>query len=124
MSKEEINAFLGASTEYSGKLLFQGAVRIDGIFHGEVESEGTLIVGKDATVDASVQVNDLVLSGLLTGTVHAKRKIIIHKGGKLSGDIYTPTLIVEEGARIKGNINMEDDPQLAKEKENIEQIEE
>ena len=44
MARDEINAFLGAGTVYQGQLSFQGAVRIDGNFVGEVHSEGTLIV--------------------------------------------------------------------------------
>ena len=43
MSREEINAFLGAGTVYQGKLTFQGAVRVDGVFSGEISSEGALI---------------------------------------------------------------------------------
>ena len=48
MARDEINAFLGSGTDYQGKLNFQGAVRIDGNFNGEVESEGTLVVGREA----------------------------------------------------------------------------
>ena len=45
MSKDEINAFLGTGTVYEGKLSFQGSVRIDGMYTGQIQSEGTLIVG-------------------------------------------------------------------------------
>ncbi len=106
MAKEEINAFLGASTEYQGKLSFQGAVRIDGNFKGEIESEGSLIVGKDATIEGTVEVGELVNSGLFKGKIVAKRKVTIHREGKLLGDIFTPILNVEEGAVIDGKINM------------------
>ncbi len=110
MAKEEINAFLGASTEYHGKLVFQGAVRIDGTFTGEIESEGSLIVGKDATIEGTVQVGELVNSGLFKGKVVAKRKVTIHREGKILGDIFTPVLNVEEGAVIEGKINMGNTP--------------
>ncbi len=107
MSKEEINAFLGASTEYTGKLVFQGAVRIDGIFRGEVVSEGSLIIGKDANFEGTVNVGELVLSGLLQGTVHAKNRVVMNKGCKIIGNIYAPNLAVEEGAVLQGKIDME-----------------
>ncbi len=106
MAKEEINAFLGASTEYEGKLSFQGAVRIDGNFKGEIDSEGSLIVGKDAVIEGVVQVGELVNSGLFKGKIVAKRKVTIHREGKILGDIFTPILNVEEGAVIDGRINM------------------
>jgi cytoskeletal protein CcmA (bactofilin family) len=42
-SKEEINALLGWGTEFEGKMTFEGAVRVDGKFTGEVQSKGMLI---------------------------------------------------------------------------------
>ncbi len=107
MAKEEINAFLGASTEYRGKLTFQGAVRIDGIFHGEIESEGALIAGKDAHIEGTVHVGEFILSGLFTGTIVAKKRLIIHRGGRVVGDVSTPALFVEEGAFLDGMITMQ-----------------
>ncbi len=109
MSKEEINAFLGASTEYTGKLVFQGAVRIDGVFRGEIVSEGSLIVGKDAHIEGTVYVGELVLSGLMSGKVFAKKRVTMHKGGKLVGNIYSPNLVIEDGAILQGSVDMESD---------------
>ncbi len=110
MGKEEINAFLGASTEYNGRLVFQGAVRMDGIFNGEVSSEGSLIVGKDATVDGTLEVGELMLSGSFTGKAYAKKKVTIYRGGKFIGEIHAPVLVVEEGAILEGSINMINKP--------------
>jgi len=107
MSKEEINAFLGAGTVYQGRLSFQGAVRIDGSFSGEVFSEGSLIVGKDAQIEGVLNVGDLLLSGHFTGEVQAKRRVTIHKTGVLQGAVYTPALVTEEGALLDGQIIMQ-----------------
>ncbi len=106
VGKEEINAFLGSSTEYSGKLVFQGAVRIDGIFKGEIISEGSLIIGKDAQVEGTIEVGELMLAGLFTGKAQVKRKATIQRGGKLVGDLFTNVLAVEEGAVIHGGVSM------------------
>ena len=106
MAKDEINAFLGAGTNYHGKLNFQGAVRIDGNFRGEVESEGTLVVGREAVVEGQIRVGQLILSGKIKGEVTAKGKVVLHKTADLHGDINTPVLVVEEGAVLEGNLNM------------------
>lgn len=106
MSKEEINAFLGAGTVYNGKLAFQGAVRIDGEFTGEISSEGALIVGKDAVIEGTLDVGELILAGAFRGDVHAKRRVTIHKTGTLEGTMHTPALVVEEGALIDGQTTM------------------
>lgn len=106
MARDEINAFLGAGTNYHGKLHFQGAVRIDGNFQGEVVSEGTLVIGQEAVVDGQVKVGQLVLSGKLKGEVEAKSKVVLHKTANLQGNIRTPVLVVEEGAVLEGELVM------------------
>ena len=110
MSREEINAFLGAGTAYQGKLTFQGAVRVDGMFSGEITSDGSLIVGKDSVIEARLEVGELVLSGSFTGEVRAKRRVVVHKGGVLTGTIVSPALVVEEGAVLEGAIHMRENP--------------
>lgn len=106
MARDEINAFLGAGTNYQGKLNFQGAVRIDGNFKGEVVSDGTLVVGQEALVEGQVCVGQLVLSGKIRGEVEAKSKVVLHKTANLEGNIRTPVLVVEEGAVLEGQLTM------------------
>ncbi|WP_028574094.1 bactofilin family protein [Desulfonatronovibrio hydrogenovorans] len=106
MAKDEINAFMGMGTTYQGKLVFKGTVRIDGEFEGEIESDGTLIVGNEAHVRGTINVGQLVLSGALEGDLKAQAKVVLYKQANISGKITTPTLVVEEGAVVKGEINM------------------
>ena len=106
MAKDEINAFLGSGTSYEGKLHFQGAVRIDGTFLGTIDSQGTLIVGQDAKIDGDVAVGSLILSGFLKGRVTAGDRIVLHKTARLQGSLRTPTLIIEEGAVLDGDVVM------------------
>ncbi|WP_041720357.1 bactofilin family protein [Pseudodesulfovibrio piezophilus] len=106
MARDEINAFLGAGTNYQGKLHFQGAVRIDGNFRGEVVSDGTLVVGQEAVVEGLIRVGQLVLSGNIQGEVEAATKVVLHKTANLQGNIKTPVLVVEEGAVLEGQLDM------------------
>lgn len=106
MAKDEINAFLGSGTSYEGKLHFQGAVRIDGSFIGKIDSQGTLIVGQDAKIDGEVSVGSLILSGLLKGRVAAEEKIVLHKTAHFQGSLRSPSLIIEEGAILDGDVVM------------------
>ena len=106
VSKDEVNAYMGARTAYQGKLTFQGAVHIDGMFSGEITSDGILRTGKDSVIDGRLEVGELELSGTFTGEVHAKRRVLIHRGGVLTGTIFTPVLAVEEGAVLEGTLHM------------------
>ncbi len=104
MGKDEINAFLGTGTSYDGKLDFKGSVRIDGAFTGEITSEGALIVGKDAFVQGTMRVGQLILSGRFQGEVEASKKVVLHKTALLEGVLRSPKLVVEEGAKIEGQV--------------------
>ena len=106
MSKDEINAFLGAGTTYHGRLQFKGTVRVDGEFYGEVDSEGTLVVGKEAKVEGRLSVGVLILSGNFQGEVIASGKVVLHRTGIMSGNISTPVLVMEEGAVFEGGVSM------------------
>lgn len=119
MAKDEINAFLGVGTAYEGKLQFQGAVRIDGGFTGEIVSEGTLIVGKDAQVRGQINVGQLILSGQLQGEVKASKKVMLHKTANLVGSLSTPALAIEEGAMLEGQVAMGATPSEA---ESLKQV--
>lgn len=112
MSKDEskFNAFLGTDTLYNGQLSFAGSVRIDGEFTGEINSEGTLILGKDARVSGQINVAQLILSGRIDGDIVVSKQTTMHKTAYLTGNIVTPILIMEEGATLQGTVQMTKDP--------------
>lgn len=105
-SSNELNAFLGAGTEYRGRLDFTGTVRIDGNFHGEISSSGSLVLGKDAVIKGQVRVGTLISNGKIHGDVEADSKAILQKNSVLDGSLRTPALVVEEGASIEGTVEM------------------
>jgi len=106
-TKHEINAFLGVNTEFEGKLSFSGAVRIDGRFKGEIFTKGTLIVGELAVIESKVHASHIIVNGEILGNVIAEKKIEIHASGKVSGNIQTPVLVINEGVVFNGNCQME-----------------
>lgn len=106
MAKDEINAFLGVGTTYRGRLDFTGSVRIDGVFEGEIESEGTLVVGREAVITGQVRVGQLVLGGTLSGEATMAQRALLHKTARFTGTLTTPALSVEEGAQVDGQVCM------------------
>lgn len=105
MGKDEIG-YLGTDTVYEGKLSFKGTVRVEGRFTGEIDSEGTLNVGKEAHVQGTLNVGELLLSGHFKGEVTARRRVVVYSSGVLEGTLYTPSLLTEEGGVIEGRIAM------------------
>lgn len=105
MAKDEI-AYLGSDTIYEGKLSFKGTVRIEGKFTGDIASDGTLNIGKDAQVRGTLGVGELLLSGHFNGEALVKRRTVIYSSGTFEGNLQTPKLLTEEGAIVEGQIAM------------------
>lgn len=105
MARDEI-AYLGSDTIYEGKLSFKGTVRIEGKFIGDIISDGTLNIGKDAQVRGNLAVGELLLSGHFNGEALVKRRTVVYASGVMEGHLQTPKLLTEEGAIIEGQINM------------------
>jgi cytoskeletal protein CcmA (bactofilin family) len=101
-----INALLGKGSEFEGKLIFEGTVRIDGVFKGEIESSDNLVVGESAVVKAEIRVNNIMVSGEIEGNIEANTRVEIRAPGKVIGNIKTPTLIIEEGVIFEGSCRM------------------
>jgi cytoskeletal protein CcmA (bactofilin family) len=103
---ETITTFLGKDTEFDGKLIFHGAIRIDSHFKGEISGDGILIVGEEGMIEANVHISHIVISGEIHGNIIADHRIEIHPVGKVFGDIQAPTMVIDEGGIFEGNCQM------------------
>jgi len=103
----EVNAILGQGSEFEGKLTFQGTVRIDGRFTGEIFSKDVLVIGESAEVRAEIGVGTVVINGKVWGNVRATEGIQIHAPGQLRGNLFTPALTIDQGVVFEGQCQME-----------------
>ena len=102
----EVNAYLGKGSRVSGKLNFDGTVRVDGQVEGEISAQDTLIVGEKAVVTARISGNTVVIKGKVTGDINARKRVEIRAPGKLYGNIVTPSLVIQEGVVFEGHCSM------------------
>ena len=103
----EITTLLGRGAAFEGKLTFDGTVRIDGRFKGEVFSDDVLVIGEGAQVEAQIDVGEVIIQGTVVGNITAKRSIEIHAPGRVKGDLHTPTLQIDKGVIFEGRSFME-----------------
>ncbi len=109
MSTPEITTILGQGSTFEGKLTFEGAVRIDGDFKGEIRTSGTLIVGETANIDAQIIGVAVVVHGQVHGDIEAKDAVELRAPARVRGNIATPSLEIEKGAHFDGSCKMEGD---------------
>ncbi len=99
--------WIGNGIEITGDIAFSDRLQVDGRVLGKITSEsGTLIIGESGQLDAKIDVGVCVIHGALNGNLTARTKIEIRRTGRVSGDVMTPVLLVEEGAIFNGVIKM------------------
>lgn len=104
----EITALLGRGTRFEGKLHFEGCVRIDGSFVGEIRSEDTLIIGEGADIRAEVDVASVIVrGGEFQGNIRAKTSIEMYAPGKVVGNLHSPSISIERGVNFQGQCRMD-----------------
>ena len=102
----DVSAFVGEGVEFKGVISYQGTVRIDGQLEGEIHTDGVLIVGKTAVIDAKVEAGTIICQGRILGNIVAREKIQLMSPAVLNGSVRTPSLSMEEGVLFNGTCEM------------------
>lgn len=102
----DVIAFVGKGVEFKGIISYNGTIRIDGHLDGEIHTEGILLVGEDATLNAKVSAGTVVSKGKITGDIVAKEKVRLLSPAVLTGSVKSPILSMEEGVLFNGNCEM------------------
>ncbi|MEZ4846129.1 MAG: polymer-forming cytoskeletal protein [Bdellovibrionota bacterium] len=63
------NAVLDRGSEFEGKLTFEGTVRIDGKFKGDIFSESHMVIGESGRVEGTATVGSVSISGNFNGDI-------------------------------------------------------
>jgi cytoskeletal protein CcmA (bactofilin family) len=106
-SDASLNALLGRGSQFDGKLTFEGTVRIDGTFTGEISTNDMLIIGEGAKVTADITCGSVIVNGEVNGNIKASEMVELHKPAKVKGDVATPSFMVEKGVMFDGAAKME-----------------
>jgi len=101
-----LTAFIDQGSSFEGKLSFKDTVRIDGHFSGEITSENTLVIGETGEIQANIRSKTVIVSGSVSGDVVAGTKVVLHKSARMQGNVEAPSLMIEEGAVLNGQVSM------------------
>ena len=100
-------ATIGKSVLIKGQILSKEDLVIDGNVEGSVEAhENRITIGPNGRVVANVKARDVVVLGQLKGNIEASGRVEIRKGANLIGDIRYAKISIEEGADMRGSLEM------------------
>ncbi len=110
----EIATLLGRDATFEGVLSFRGQVRIEGRVKGDVLAQGTLRIEPGGSVEGRVEVDELIVSGVLHGEVVARRRVELRATARVRGTVRTPALALADGCLLDGRCAAGDLPSAAR----------
>ncbi|MCA9624837.1 MAG: polymer-forming cytoskeletal protein [Myxococcales bacterium] len=103
----ELNALLGRGTRYVGNLHFEGRVRIEGRFEGEIRGDDVLVIGTGGDVEGDIEVGVcIVTGGKVNANIRARQAIELHAPSVVNGDLHAPNVFIDRGVQFQGNCKM------------------
>ena len=102
----DISAFVGKGVEFKGTISYSGTVKIDGYLDGEIHTDGMLLIGEDAIIQAKITAGTIVSKGKITGEVVAKECIKLKAPAVMNGSVKAPVLSMEDGVLFNGALEM------------------
>jgi cytoskeletal protein CcmA (bactofilin family) len=110
--KQKPSGAFAVQAELSGEFNFKGMVRVNGHIAGSVYSRtGTIIVDAEAQVDANVDVAVAVIGGTVRGDIVARERVELGPASRISGNIWTRSIVIKDGAIFEGVCRMIDEKQ-------------
>ncbi|MCL1884820.1 MAG: polymer-forming cytoskeletal protein [Defluviitaleaceae bacterium] len=78
------------------------SVRIDGIFKGNIEIDGSLVLGDSGSVTGDIRSSYFLVAGEVNGNISCATQLHFASTSKVVGDVQASSLIVDEGAQVSG----------------------
>ncbi len=102
----DISAFVGKGVEFKGTISYSGTVKIDGYLDGEIHTDGMLLVGEDAVIQAKITAGTIVSKGKITGEIVATECVKLRAPAVMNGSVKAPVLSMEDGVLFNGALEM------------------
>jgi cytoskeletal protein CcmA (bactofilin family) len=108
-------ATIGRTLVIKGEISGSEALYIDGRIEGKITMpESRVTIGRNGKVDASIIAKEVVVMGKVTGNIECSDRVDIRSEGSVHGDISTVRISVEDGAALKGGIQVRSDQKQEK----------
>lgn len=98
---------IGKSVRFQGELSGNEDLTIDGTVEGKVVLKShNLTIGANGHVTAEIWAKCVVVIGHVVGNIRAESRIEVADGGTVEGDLAAPRVVLTEGSRFKGSVDM------------------
>ena len=116
-SKDELNelkseygdiSVIGPTIEIKGELNAEENLLIQGKIEGTINHKSKiLVIGSEGSIKANINGSRVVIEGSVEGDINGSDATVIKSNARMTGDIFSPRVGIEEGAKFKGSIDMD-----------------
>ena len=100
-------SYVGPKMQVKGEIIVDESLNIDGRVEGQITSrDKKLAVGKDGQINANVKATVVEARGRIEGDIHAEDVVHLYSTALVRGTVRCSRLIVEDGAKFDGQLNM------------------
>ena len=106
---------IGKSVCIKGELTGDEDLTIEGRVEGKIElKDHNLVIGPNGKINAEINAKNVTVIGSVVGNISATEIIEIRTSGSVTGDIKAPRVSIADGAHLKGSVDMQKIPEVAK----------
>ena len=100
-------ATIGRTLVIKGEVSGGESLYIDGRIEGTINlNDNRVTIGRNGTVAANITAREVVIMGKVTGNIECADRLDIRGEGSLTGDVVTQRISVEDGAILKGSVQV------------------
>jgi cytoskeletal protein CcmA (bactofilin family) len=97
---------LGGSVLVKGEITGSEDLTINGRVEGRIDlPDHALIVGPNATIEASINARTVTVFGTIVGGITAREKLDVRMSGSVEGTLTCGRLVVQDGAHVTGRVH-------------------
>ncbi|MGB6191287.1 MAG: polymer-forming cytoskeletal protein [Terracidiphilus sp.] len=113
--KQNQHSMIGKTIVIKGEIAASDPLYISGSVEGSISAPANRVtVGKEGRVKASVSAREVVVMGEVSGSLEGSYRVEIRSDGSVTGDLAAHRVCVEEGAVLKGKIDIRKAPEPVK----------
>lgn len=101
------NTIIGSTIIIDGEITGDEDLIIQGTVKGKIGLKESLYVESSGNVEADIEVQNVEISGQVTGNISATDKVELKSQCRMVGDIKAPRILIADGAVFKGNVDMD-----------------
>ncbi len=97
---------IGKNTSLVGDIKSEGDFRIDGSVKGNIKTRGRVVIGREGSVDGTIECTHADIEGKFNGKLHVDELLSLKATASITGEVVLGKLSVEPGANFNASCNM------------------